>query len=98
MSKELEALEALKMQVGNIHYFDFSKGYPNQTTIELKDSELFTTIEKPLKALEIIKEKQVDIHWLKGCKSLEEYNDCVNPWEEPLTQEEYDLLKEVLDE
>ena len=55
-------------------------------------------IEKELKALEIIKKKRVDIKdlinefdWSDGLTS---YNERTNHI--PLTQEEYDLLKEVL--
>ena len=50
-------------------------------------------IEKELKSLEIIKEKKVEVLWLIN-KSLEDYNK--NHFYE-LTQEEYDLLKEVLE-
>ena len=51
--------------------------------------------EKELKALEIIKEKLVDVFKLYNCKTVEEYNqaqyrDCM------LTEEEFNLLKEVL--
>ncbi len=53
----------------------------------------YELIEKELKALQIIKEKLVDVNWLKGCDVLEDYN-WVNNCE--LEQEEYDLLKEVL--
>jgi len=49
--------------------------------------------KKKLKALEIIKEKEVYPTFLLNCKSVEEYNhECINK----ITQEEYDLLKEVL--
>ena len=47
------------------------------------------------KALEIIKEKDVDIIALRIATSLEQYN-CKEDGRCPLTQEEYDLLKEVL--
>ena len=52
---------------------------------------------KKLKALEIIKKKEVDIGWLKRAKDLREYNSGmgINSYS-ALTQEEYDLLKEVL--
>ena len=52
-------------------------------------------IEKELKALEIIKNKKVDVlSLLCGC-NFDDYN---RPQEEKgkLTKEEYDLLKEVL--
>lgn len=56
---------------------------------------------KQLKALEIIKEKQVDIHNLIYSQSLEEYNTFAMKYNQELcntllTQEEYELLKEVL--
>jgi len=50
---------------------------------------------KKLLALEIIKKKNVSIYWLKGCKDRAEYNDLADK-QEQLTQEEYNLLKEVL--
>lgn len=51
--------------------------------------------QKKLKALEIIKEKNVSIVWLKWCPDRAEYNDLASK-EEQLTQDEYNLLKEVL--
>ena len=52
--------------------------------------------EKKLKALEIIKEKKVNIRGLSRL-TLEEYNENRRSHkEEQLTQEEFDLLKEVL--
>jgi len=53
------------------------------------------TNKNKLKAFEIIKEKNVCIHDFKKSKTLEEYNGC-REWGEQLTQEEFDLLKEVL--
>ena len=59
-------------------------------------------IEQELKALEIIKEKRVDFGILPYCLDLETYNNAIvvngNEWTDykPLTQEEYELLKEVL--
>lgn len=55
----------------------------------------FTGIEKSFKALEIIIEKNVDIHLLKNASDLNDYNSVI-PYEYELTQEEYDLLKKVL--
>lgn len=48
------------------------------------------------KILDIIKEKNVDIHWIKKCKTLNEYNNMLNSLELAITQEEFDNLKEVL--
>ena len=56
----------------------------------------FELIEKELKALEIIKNKRVDVSLLHTTKNYQEYNFCVFQKERALTQDEYDLLKEVL--
>ena len=48
-----------------------------------------------LKALEIIKEKEVNIHIFRHCSDLAAYNDMAEE-NQKLTQQEYDLLKEVL--
>lgn len=57
--------------------------------------------EKKLKALEIIKNKMVDIHNLIYSSNVEEYNKFAMNYNQELcntllTQEEYELLKEVL--
>ena len=63
------------------------------------------TISKQLEALEIIKKKRVDVNYLKLCfvdnspyfeNGLEEYNTFREDEEEQLTQEEFELLKELL--
>ena len=66
--------------------------------------EEFEIIEKELKALEIIKTKNVDIDYIKTCfydkkGGFKDYNAYVGHDEDKeLTQEEYDLLKEVLED
>jgi hypothetical protein len=51
--------------------------------------------QKKLKALEIIKNKKVCVMWLKN--SLRSYNSTAALYDLPiLTQEEYELLREVL--
>ena len=68
------------------------------------EKEEYNTIKQALikaqeqeKVLEIIKEKGVDVGYLKTCKTLEEYNsNCWNDDEDfnkKITQEEFDLLK-----
>ena len=55
--------------------------------------------QKKLKALEIIKNKRVDVRYLFQCKSLRDYNYIykgTNQSELCLSKEEYNLLKEVL--
>ena len=60
----------------------------------------FEIIETALKALEIIKEKNVDIEYIKTCfyeekGGLKKYNSWVKHDEDKeLIQEEFDLLKE----
>ncbi len=52
---------------------------------------------KKLKALEIIIKYEIDIRTLEESESLEDYNEGVYPIGATIdTQEEYDLLKEVL--
>lgn len=92
MSKGLEALKEIKE---HIHYDCFLE----------KDWDRLDLIERELKALEIIKNKQIDIWQLRLCMSfnltttkeeqLNEYNKRHATFLH-LTQEEYDLLKEVL--
>ena len=52
------------------------------------DGRNIHNINKQLKALEIIKDNEIDIRLFKKTKSYKDYY--------PLTKEEYDLLKEVL--
>lgn len=53
------------------------------------------TVKKELMAFEIIKNKDVDVVALRISTSLKQYN-CKEDGRCPLTQEEYDLLKEVM--
>ena len=97
MSKGLEALEELRDE------WDFDNSLPKGFVDKRVD-----IIEKELKALEIIKSKQVDIRSLDNIiclcatdeNAIKEYNRCCGEDEEgndiSLTQEEYVLLKEML--
>ena len=86
MNKTLEALE-------NIKHYD--------TRVGLHRDD-YDTIEKSLKALEIIKKRKVDVNRLISCieiydtdeLALYKYNSCAVG--EINKKEEYDLLKEVL--
>ena len=56
-------------------------------------------IQMKLKALKIIKEKGVCVALLKSSNSVKSYNDTLKLEDRPekdLTQEEFNLLKEVL--
>lgn len=89
MSKELTPLEALK---------DIERVCRDSNYVADFYNQRLDIIETALKAFEIIKEKSVDTIRLLYCESVEEYNNELthprnNDW---LTQEEFDLLKEVL--
>lgn len=111
MGKEKRALERVKkfMSVNAVHWKQ------DIAILEeaLKEREMYRMIcntsfhfifilEKWIQALEIIKEKRVDIATLFDCDNAEEYNRWVfvrshytyRPFE--LTQKEYDFLKGVL--
>lgn len=81
MSKELKAFYELIDELQN------TDGY-------FLDKEDYNVVEKGIKALKIIKEKWVNIETIKTSKCLEDYNTtlCFHD----LTQDEFDLLKEVL--
>lgn len=86
MSKGLEALEYLKENKRR-HWLDNDNS-----------SECLDIVEKELKALEIIKEKEVTILHFKTCvewRGLTMYNLNKDRYRE-LTEEEWELLKEVL--
>ena len=87
MTKGLEALEKLKNRP--CLSTDWSKKEINYDY----NKEEYDAIEKELKALEIIKEKKVNVKWLLNSYSCDDYN---NWYDIHLTEEEYDLLKEVL--
>ena len=69
-------------------------------TYKIKSNRIIDNgTQNKLKALEIIKKKDVHIFWLKESETLEEYNKELlkrSMVDRLLTQEEYDLLKEVL--
>ena len=104
MSKELDALENIKhydSRVG-LHESDYNiietalKDYEN---LKLKHRSMQDAVLddfKKLKALEIIKEKRVNVQELYYSDNVEEYNEHISHSEKPLTQAEFDLLKEVL--
>ena len=71
---------------------------------QLKGQELVNCYEiiwKSLKALEIIKEKECDMRWLKFCikgnAEVETYNNGLSAYYEKLTKEEFNILKAVLE-
>ena len=86
MSKGLEALKELKVWATN-GYFACK---PSEC------DELAEPIEKELKALEIIKNKGVDILALQYYENSSQYNFSLRGKFSQLTEDEFDLLKEVL--
>lgn len=54
-------------------------------------------VEKSLKALEIINEKRVEMALFNDSKTVEDYNHNRNWGAEELTEEEFNLLKAVLE-
>ena len=106
-SRGLEALELLGNEtvvVKNIKTIfmegtnDDAYSYLTLTQVKNINQGCYETIEKNLKALEIIKEKRVDLCILTDCDNFNEYNKSLGnlrPVEDRLTYEEFDLLKEV---
>ena len=96
MNKVLKALEDLAYMKEQLPFYD-SMGFDSNI-----DESDFEAIETALKALEIIREQRVDFYKLFACfreGGLEKYNiylDMLYLPECHLTQEKFDLLKEVL--
>lgn len=105
-----EALEEL-LYYANLHFKNeniYKTEFANKIEqMGISDNkENFKIIEKELKALEIIKTKNVDIFFLiNSCDEVDKYNEeiidntmyyCYSNCRK-LTQEEFDLLKEVLE-
>lgn len=88
MSKDLDALECIVVDLTPI-----AKEHNKEEIEQLK---------KSLEALEIIKEKEVDVHYLLICieqniNPLQFYNEYMKEHNAlGLTQEEFDLLKKTL--
>ena len=81
-----------------------AKSHTRTTKQIIDNKQQYEQIEKELKALEIIKTKNVDIEYIKTCcfgtkSGFKEYNAYVGHDEEyELSQEEYKLLEEVLED
>ena len=97
MSKELEALECLECLYCEPEDYRSNDRAKDYETIK----NYILNAQKELKALEIIKEKECDIRWFKYCikenLEVETYNNGLPEYYEKLTQEQIDLLKEVLE-
>ena len=81
----LKVYEKIKLEYSEIKIYHYDL---------LKENErLHNQKAKKLKAFEIIKDKRVNADWLLETENVEEYNESLY---NDLTQEEFDLLKEVL--
>ena len=94
MSNGLKALNIIRN-------YDVITDYEKDETKKIEEllPNSIHIIEKLLKALEIIKEKDVSMYWLRNSKSVDEYNNFIlidKRHYQKLTQGEFDLLKEVL--
>ena len=110
MSKGLEALENIREQLNGVIYYEILRNNDITTKYNIKGKEDIckfidnvvgaNDIEKELKALEIIKKKKVNIFAFYKCcgwHNPSNYNDSIGcPVNCEITQEEYNLLKEVL--
>lgn len=95
MSKGLEALKKFAHRLGEAKVDENGEIYNSLGDMY----EPYKTIEKELKALEIIMKKNIDTELLNNCHSVCEYNARFPAIREKyqLTQEEFGLLKEVLE-
>jgi len=66
------------------------------TWINQSNTTKIKALNNKLKALEVIKEKKVNLEYIKCCENYEQYKTVCSYWNE-ITQEEFDLLKETLE-
>ena len=109
MNKELEALKRIKSHYNDRVCIDILEDFDliesalkRLETLEEEKQSFDRQLEKKLKALEIIKEKSVDVGFLQWHSSVDSYNSYIveHAWTKhtrTLTQGEFDLLKEVLE-
>lgn len=102
MSKELEALERIKkwfpFKTNELEYQDICIIETALKRLEQAENCVFTSkedVKKEHKAFEILKEKKVNLEYLKCCETYEQYKTICSYWNE-ITQEEFNLLKEKL--
>ena len=91
----LKVLEQLQIIIGAEKIEDLPKVALETENACYSNSHILKKAENKLKALEIIKEKEVNVFIFLHSGDLETYNDMVED-NQKLTKEEYDSLKEVL--
>ena len=101
----LEALEEIKCDMEYVTRLDFVEPIVRGEVrdklkkIYWRELDQLDQIEKELKAFEIIKEKNVNVGMLKRSESVGSYHykmDELRDKTKPLTEDEFNLLKEVL--
>lgn len=109
MSEGLKALEKICSQACNdrdelfyLKHLNCKKAEENESYFPYctgchccSGNENYKTIEKELRAFEIIKKKKVNLEYLKCCETYEQYKTICSYWDE-ITQGEFDILKEAL--
>lgn len=90
----LEALEELKNY--SLVTYDEDGNEEDWISFGKLEPNIIEAIEKELIVLAIIKKKNIDILNFKFADTLEEYNNYTGYDVKELTQEEFDLLKEML--
>lgn len=53
-------------------------------------------LEEIRKGFQLTVAKNIDIHWVKKCDIVEQYNEVKNPWEEYLDPQEFDFIKKCI--
>ena len=106
-SEALECLEDIYRNGVFISEVSFEKQHPTNISPETNKSidvqcntikQVLIKAEKEHKALEIIKEKEVNMQVFNQCEDVETYNKVyIKQKDRQLTQEEFSLLKEVLE-
>ena len=97
MKKYIKGLQALKDLMKDYYEMCQDLGNNDDQYQRCNLTSERAIIEKELKALEIIKEKGIILQFIKETYTVEQYNAGVfGTLVKPLTQEEFDLLKEVL--
>ena len=100
IEKELEDLDTIK-EIFSWYGLEYKLTIVREALLLLKQYQGSygvrgqALITKKLKAFEIIKEKEINVFIFLHSGDLETYNDMVED-NRKLSQEEYDLLKEVL--
>ena len=92
------SLEGIYLYGFHIQYVRNSEKYFGEEVVVIRESKFKEMKEdkyKLKKAIEILENKRVDVNKLLLSCCVEEYNDTVFTYKRELTQDEFNLLKEV---